>query len=52
MYTLNKKSRSKPPLKLKIHFKWMLMDIITDISFKILTKETTFDDYLLLVDYY
>ena len=50
--TINKKSILNKPLKPKTTFKWVFMDIITDISSKISTKDTTFANYLLTVDDY
>ena len=35
---INKKSRSKSPLKLKIYFKWVLMEIIPDTYLRHLKK--------------
>ena len=52
IYTINKKARSKANLKANINFKWVFMDIIPAINFKSLTKDTTFDKYLLIVDVY
>ena len=48
--TINKKARSKIFLKSKTPFKWVFMDIIPDTSSKTLTKDTTFANYLLIVD--
>ena len=45
--TMNKKAISKTPLKAKTLFKWVFMDIIPSTSSKSLTKDTTFDNYLL-----
>ena len=39
---MNKKARSKNPLKPKPPFKWVLMDIIPSSAPKILTSETKF----------
>ena len=47
-----KNSRSKIPLNQKAHFKWVLMDIVPSIAPKILTSNTTFSKYLLIVDAY
>ena len=47
---LNKRARSKIPLKPKAHFKWVFMDIIPSISPKSLTSDTTFSNYLIIVD--
>ena len=49
---MNKKDRSKIPLKPKSLFKWFLKDIIPSIAPKILTSDTTFSNYLLIVDAY
>ena len=43
---------SKTPLNTKTPFKWVFMDTIPAISSKILTKYTTFSNYLLTVDVY
>ena len=39
-------------MKPKTPFKWVFMNIIPAISYKILTKDTTFNNYLLIVDFY
>ena len=49
---MDKKARYKIPLKPKVPFKWVFMDIISSTSPKILTIETTFSNYLLIVDAY
>ena len=49
---MNKKARSKIPLKPKETFKWVFMDIIPSTAPKILTSDTTFSKYLLIVDAY
>ena len=49
---MNKKSRSKIPLKPKAHFKWVFMDIIPSTAPKSLTSDTTFSKYLFIVDAY
>ena len=49
---MNKKARSKIPLNPKAPFKWVLMDIIPSTAPKILTSDTTFSNYLLIVDAY
>ena len=41
-FSMNKKARSKIPLKPKAPFKWVFMDIIPSTSPKILTSDTTF----------
>ena len=47
-----KKARSKIPLKPKAPFKWVFIDIIPSTSTKSLTSDTTFSNYLLIVDAY
>ena len=49
---MNKKARSDIPLKPKAPFKWFFMDIIPSTATKSLTKDTTFSNYLLIVDAY
>ena len=49
---MNKKARSKIPLKQKTPFKWVFMDIIPSTAPKSLTSDTTFSNYLLIVDAY
>ena len=49
---MNKKSRSKNPLKSKVPFKWVFMDIIPSTAPKSLTSDTTFSNFLLIVDTY
>ena len=49
---MNKKARSKIPLKPKAPFKWVLMDTISSTAPKSLTSDTTFSNYLLIVDAY
>ena len=49
---MNKKAGSKIPLEQKSPFKWVLMDIIPSTAPKILTSDTTFSNYLLIVDAY
>ena len=46
---MNKKARSKIPLKPKAPFKWVFMDIIPSTTPKSLTSDTTFSNYLLIV---
>ena len=50
--SMNKKDRSKVPLKTKAPFKWVFMDIIPSTSPKSLTNDTNFKNYLLIVDAY
>ena len=49
---MNKKARSKLPLKPKLPFKWVFMNIIPSIAPKSFTNETNFKNYLLIVDAY
>ena len=46
--SMNKKARSKIPLKPKAPFKWVFMDIIPSTAPKSLTSDTTFSNYLLI----
>ena len=50
--TINKRSRSKTPLKSNTYFKWLFIDIIPATSYKSFKKYTTFSNYLLIVDAY
>ena len=50
--SMNKKARSKVPLKPKATFKWVFMDVIPSTSPKSLTNDTNFKNYLLIVDAY
>ena len=50
--SMNKKSGSKIPLKPKAPFKWVFMDIIPSTAPKSLTSDTTFSNYILIVDAY
>ena len=52
IYSMNKKARSKLPLKPKAPFKWVFMDIIPSTVTKSLTNDTNFQNYLLIVDTY
>ena len=52
IYSMNKKAGSKIPLNPKAHFKWVFMDTIPSTSPKSLTSDTTFSNYLLIVDAY
>ena len=47
-----KKARSKIPLKPNAPFKWVFMDIFPSTSPKSLTSDTTFSNYLFIVDAY
>ena len=49
---MNKKAGSKNPLKPKAPLKRVLMDIIPSTIPKSLTSDTTFSNYLLIVDAY
>ena len=49
---MNKKARSKNPLNPKAPFKWIFMDIFPSKAPKSLTSDTTFSDYLSIVDAY
>ena len=49
---MNKKARSKIPLKPKAPHKWVFMDIIPSTTPKSLTSDTIFSNYLLIVDAY
>ena len=42
IYSMNKKARSKIPLKPKVPFKWVFMDIIPSAAPKSLTSDTAF----------
>ena len=50
MSSMNKKDRSKIPLKPKALFKWGFMDITPSTASKSLTSDTTFSNYILIVD--
>ena len=50
--SMNKKARTKISLKPKSPFKWVFMDIIPSTAPKSLTNDTTFSNYLLIVDTY
>ena len=50
--TININTRSKTPMKARTPFKWVLMAIILGTYPKILTKDTTFSNYLLIGDAY
>ena len=50
--SMNKKDRSKIPLNPKSPFKWFFMDIIPSTAPKSLTSDTTFSNYILIVDAY
>ena len=49
IYSMNRKDRSKNPLKPKAPFKWVFMDIIPSTAPKILTSDTNFSNYLFIV---
>ena len=50
--SMKKKARYKIPLKPKAPFKWVFMNIIQSTAPKILTSDTTYSNYLLIVDAY
>ena len=50
--SMNKKARSKVPLKPKASFKWVFMHVIPSTSSKSLTNDTNSKNYLLIVDAY
>ena len=50
--SMNKKARYEIPLKRKSPFKWFCMDIIPSTAAKTFTSDTTFSNYLLIVDTY
>ena len=50
--SMNKKARSKTPLKPKAPFKWFFMEILPATSPILLTSETSLFNYLLIVDAY
>ena len=52
IFTTNKKSGSEAPMKPNTPFEWVFMDIIPAISSKILTKDTTFSNYHLILGAY
>ena len=49
---MKKKDGSKISLKPKAPFKWVFMDIVPSTSPKSLTSDTTFYNYILIVDAY
>ena len=49
---MNKKARSKNPMNPKAPFKWVFMYIIPSTAPKSSTSDTTFSNYLLIVDSY
>ena len=50
--SMNKNSRSKVPINPKAPFKWVFMDIVPSTAPKSLTSDTTFSNYILIVDAY
>ena len=50
--SINKKAWSKIPLNPKAPLKWVFRDIVTSTSPKSLTSDTTFSNYLSIVDAY
>ena len=49
---MNKKDRSKIPLKQKSPFKWVIIDIIPSTAPKNFTSDTNFSNDILIVDAY
>ena len=49
---MNKKARSKIPMKPKAPFKLVFMDLIPSTAPKSLTSDTAFSNFLLIVDAY
>ena len=49
---MNKKARSKITLKPNAPFKWVSMYIIPSTAPKILTSDSSFSNYLLIIDAY
>ena len=49
---MNKKARSKLPLKPKAPFNWVFMDVIPSTAPKSLTNDTNFKNYFFIVDAY
>ena len=49
---MNKKARYKTPLNPKAPIKWVFMDLIPSTESKSLTTDTTFSNYLFIVDTY
>ena len=52
IHSMNKKARYKNPLNPKAPLKWVSMNIIPSTAPKSLTSDTTFSNYLLIVDTY
>ena len=50
--SMNKKARSKIPLKPKSPFKWVFMNIIPSTAPRSLTSDTSFSNYLLIINAY
>ena len=50
--SMNKKDRSKIPPKPKAPFKWVFMDIVPSTASKSLIIDTTFSNYISIVDAY
>ena len=50
--SMKKKARAKIPLKPKATFKWVFMDVFPSTAPKTFTGDTTFSNYLLIVDAY
>ena len=49
---MNKKALSTIPLKPKAPFMWVLMDIVSSTAPTIFTSDTTFSNYLSIIDEY
>ena len=49
---MNREARSKNPLNPKPPFEWVFMDTILSTALESLTSDTTFSNYLLIVDAY
>ena len=50
--TINKKARSKTPLKAKKYLKWIFMETIPATPSKSLKKDTNFSNYLVILNAY
>ena len=50
--SMNKMTRSKDPQKTKAPFKWVFMDTVPSTAPKRFRSDTTFSNYLLIVDTY
>ena len=52
IFSMNKKAGSRNPLNPKAPFKWVFMDLIPSIAPERLKSDTTFSNFLLIVDVY